>query len=309
MRRSVRIVALVILIISLLAGAGCQKAKNKTAATTAPTTAKKVTTTAATTKATTEEAKANETFGLSNYAHLPAAQQGVYDRLYDALDCMDSSASETVAEFELQVVDRVFFYSLLADHPLFFDARGGSNLYEDTGNGQRFARFDIKYIYHDGEYQARKETMRAAFEEIRQSLPKGANEVQIAKAVYDYLIKNCNYDHDYSGNSLQEAGTTASYADGALVDHKAVCSGYSRAFKLMMDWFELPCMCVSNSDHEWNIVFLEGNYYHIDVTWADTDANPGTRYFCVTDAEIYKDHDKPKIEVPECCVTLKEDLL
>ena len=308
MRQSVRIVAVIILIISLLASSGCKKAKSSTT-TAAQSSTKKVTTTAATTKAKPKAQKAEETFRLSNYAHLPAAQQGVYDRLYEALDCMDSSADESVVEFELQIVDKIFFYSLLADNPLFFDARGSSNLYEDTGNGQRFARFDIKYIYSDGEYRARKEKMQAAFEEIKQSLSKGANEVQIAKAVYDYLIKNCSYDYDYSGNSLQEAETTASYADGALVDRKAVCSGYSRAFKLMMDWFDLPCMCVSNSDHEWNIVFLEGNYYHIDVTWADTDSNPGTRYFCVTDAEIYKDHDKPKIEVPECCVTLSEDLL
>ena len=308
MRQSVRIIAAIILIIGLLAGTGCKKAKTDIS-TTAPGSTKKVTTTAATTKTKPKAKKAEETFGLSNYAHLPAAQQGVYDRLYEALDCMDSSADESVAEFELQVVDRVFFYSLLADNPAFFDARGSSNLYEDSGSGERFARFDIKYIYSDGEYQARKEKMQAAFEEIKQSLPKKANEVQIAKAVYDYLIKNCNYDYDYSGNSQQEAETTASYADGCLVDHKAVCSGYSRAFKLMMDWFDLPCMCVSNSDHEWNIVFLEGNYYHIDVTWADTDNNPGTRYFCVTDAEIYKDHDKPTIEVPECCVALSEDLL
>ena len=133
-----------------------------------------------------------------------------------------------------------------------------------------------------------------------QSAGKKADDFAKAKAAYDYLIEHCAYDYDYSGNSLQETQTTASYADGALLDHKAVCSGYSRAFKLIMDYCGIECMCVSNSDHEWNVVKLEGNYYHIDVTWADTEQNTGERYFCVTDEEIYKDHEKPAFELPEC---------
>ena len=207
---------------------------------------------------------------------------------------------ENIAEFKAEVVDRVFFYSFLADHPTCFYVRGNSNLYQDTGTGEQIARFDFKYL--DNEYEARMAKIDHVFATIKKSLPKGATGFDKAKAVYDYLIRHVAYDYDYTGNSLIESETTSSYADGALVDEKAVCSGYSRAFKMMMDRFGIPCMCVANKDHEWNIVRIEGNCYHIDVTWAGTAENSGERYFCVTDAEIYQDHDKPSYTVPECTV-------
>ena len=244
--------------------------------------------------------KEEDSFDLTNYAHLSDGEKDIYDRLFKAIDAWQPYMEEDTEEFALKAVDKVYFYSLLADHPELFYARGNSNLYEETDTGKRVARFDLKYPAGYDSYLERYEQVKAICAQIEKSAGKKADDFAKAKAAYDYLIEHCAYDYDYSGNSLQETQTTASYADGALLDHKAVCSGYSRAFKLIMDYCGIECMCVSNSDHEWNVVKLEGNYYHIDVTWADTEQNTGERYFCVTDEEIYKDHEKPAFELPEC---------
>ncbi|MBQ3431424.1 MAG: hypothetical protein IJG23_01425 [Clostridia bacterium] len=282
----------------------CARSSVREQSTTAKqTTTKQVTTKAITAKPTTTAPQVKEdTTPLLNYDHLTKGEKEVYNRLGDTIGAYEPYMEESVTEFKAEVVDRVFFYSFLADHPEYFYVRGNSNLYEYSGTGEEMARFDIKYIDSIDEYDARMAKIDGIFAKIKKSLPKGATDFDRAKAVYDYLIEHVAYDYDYTGNSLKESETTSSYADGALVDGKAVCSGYSRAFKMMMDRFGIPCMCVSNKDHEWNIVRIEGNCYHIDVTWADTAENSGERYFCVTDTEIYKDHDKPAYAVPECTV-------
>lgn len=54
-----------------------------------------------------------------------------------------------------------------------------------------------------------------------------------------------------------------------------VCEGYSRAFKLICDELDIPCILITGrgngANHMWNYVQLEdGAWYAVDVTWNDT---------------------------------------
>ena len=31
----------------------------------------------------------------------------------------------------------------------------------------------------------------------------------------------------------------------------------------------IPCICVSNEVHQWNMVYIEDKWYHVDVTYDD----------------------------------------
>lgn len=52
-----------------------------------------------------------------------------------------------------------------------------------------------------------------------------------------------------------------------------VCEGYARAFKVLCDRVDIPCVLVeglaNGGDHMWNYVQLDGNWYGVDVTWND----------------------------------------
>ena len=85
-----------------------------------------------------------------------------------------------------------------------------------------------------------------------------------------YLRSNVEYME--TGNYLQHT------AYGALVNKKAVCEGYAKAYKLLMDAMGIPCDVVINEDHAWNVVCLEGNWYLVDVTNDDTNGN-GMKFF------------------------------
>lgn len=63
-----------------------------------------------------------------------------------------------------------------------------------------------------------------------------------------------------------------------------VCEGYARAFKLVCDRLQIPCVLVSGmgnqEKHMWNYVQMENGYwYAVDVTWNDNAVS--NRYFLV----------------------------
>lgn len=91
---------------------------------------------------------------------------------------------------------------------------------------------------------------------------EGKNDLQKVIAIYDYLCSNVTYDNVSSGNLKRTA-----YA--ALVNHTAVCQGYSAAFYRLcltvgVDTRMITCSAIS---HAWNIVQLNGLYYELDATW------------------------------------------
>ncbi len=98
------------------------------------------------------------------------------------------------------------------------------------------------------------------------------------KYVHDYLVDNVTYD------SLTETDI-AHGIYGALINRFAVCDGYSKAFKYILDNIGISCVEVcgigENSSgnvesHAWNYVLIDGNWYAMDVTWDDPIINGGT---------------------------------
>lgn len=92
-------------------------------------------------------------------------------------------------------------------------------------------------------------------------------------------------------------GKYASNAYGALVTKKAVCSGYAKAFKVICDREDIPCILISGistdasgkkSEHMWNAVKMDdGKWYPVDVTWGD--GSIGVLYelmLCGTDTKL-----------------------
>lgn len=85
--------------------------------------------------------------------------------------------------------------------------------------------------------------------------------------VNEYLALNC----EYSEETLANRNIDTYDAYNVFVGKKAVCQGYALAVEELMDRLGIPCELVSSSgaDHAWNVVYLNGKWYHMDVTWND----------------------------------------
>ncbi|MGN1315482.1 MAG: transglutaminase domain-containing protein [Acutalibacteraceae bacterium] len=105
-----------------------------------------------------------------------------------------------------------------------------------------------------------------------------SNRYNFVKSVHDYLCNNIYYpdlnSSDYVGNAHD--------AYGAIVEKRAVCQGYSEAFKLICDYYKIPAVCLTGTanggGHMWNAVQMDdGNWYLLDMTW-DDQGSSGTFY-------------------------------
>lgn len=114
-------------------------------------------------------------------------------------------------------------------------------------------------------------------------------------ALHDYLVFHCTYDY---GNYLNGTIPSVSYsAYGALVNKTAVCNGYALAMADLIKHIGLSGYVVASSNHAWNLVYVDGNWYHIDTTWDDPvsntvdnnwnrEGNVRHHYFMISDEEI-----------------------
>lgn len=137
--------------------------------------------------------------------------------------------------------------------------------------------------------------------------------------VYTYLIKNCTYDDNVSSDGYGDDHPSIYDLYGAMVDRKAVCEGYSRAFDYLCSQLgvETVCICgtsdtendddvdVSSGLHMWNAVQLDGEWYWADCTWDDWDEDEDLGdvfyYLNITDDVLFADHtvDKTYDEITE----------
>lgn len=138
---------------------------------------------------------------------------------------------------------------------------------------------------------------------------KGKTDYEKELFFHDYLIARCAY-HEDTGN--WQAYTAA----GALLNGKAVCEGYSRAFQLLLNQEGIGNYLMTGSardpsgrvdGHMWNLVTIDGAPYHVDVTWDDPVGSeqlaPSHVYFNLTDQRIAANHLTFQPETPGCTET------
>ncbi|MDE6783975.1 MAG: hypothetical protein K2J26_01160 [Ruminococcus sp.] len=164
----------------------------------------------------------------------------------------------------------------------------------------------IEFEFLNGVESENLEDMRKKFSEAADkavnAVSQELDDYGKIVSVHDYLINNTIYDHDGVDSDVNGLWGTAY---GSLVDGKAVCQGYSEAFKYIMDRLGIECGIVTGTagtsdpygdggssgllSHAWNYVRLNGMYYWIDVTWDDPDDKiagmPVMHTYCLIDDE------------------------
>ncbi|MVB13126.1 hypothetical protein CAFE_38810 [Caprobacter fermentans] len=124
---------------------------------------------------------------------------------------------------------------------------------------------------------------------ILQSMPSGLGEFDREEYLFDYITKACSYDDSAVTNKNWKSYT----AYGALIDGKAVCEGYSRAMLLLGGYAGLSGVLIRGTGegvaHMWNGFKIDGNWYHVDLTWCD-NTNTVYNYFNIDDKTLKLTH-------------------
>lgn len=111
---------------------------------------------------------------------------------------------------------------------------------------------------------------------IGRVIKDGMSDYDKELAIHDTLIEWAEYDPAaISHMQTDEEDPDNDNPYGLLIHGKSICLGYSNTFQLFMDILDIECVTVygysgsENSDHAWNMVCLDGEWYCVDVTWDD----------------------------------------
>jgi len=233
--------------------------------------------------------------------------------ILDQVTTWELSISGAVGEYECLAL--LAYQSDLSMDPFsdpwavcdYFEVTGDTFEYTFTESGRYFWEFRLSdesgeffafqtriYETYESQDQTNTKTVVGKVNYIVYSLiDESMSDYTRALVLHDWLIYNANYDYTY----------TYYDAAGVLLHGTGVCDSYARAYLMLCTAAGLECMYVSGTAgdspdpeqwgaHGWNLVKLNGSWYHVDCTW-DDPGDGGSEchtYFCVDDETMAEDH-------------------
>ncbi len=161
---------------------------------------------------------------------------------------------------------------------------------------------NIIYRLSDAECETKIQALENAKIAAVASIRRSDDEYSKALKIHDHIVKNCKY---ITGEDQMFSST----AYGCLVEGKANCEGYAKAFDLLARECGLRSILVTGvtdtgENHAWNQLEVNGKWYNLDVTWDDTDIAGDVRraYFLCSDDDFGSTHtaDKENFDPFEC---------
>lgn len=234
------------------------------------------------------------------YNQMNKLEQAAYHAMLQGLLSMQ-------VEIQLPRVDAEtlynIFFRLRLDHPeIFWVIQYQYKYYKDSPN----IIFIPEYLFEKNKIKEQQSAMKARIEKLTRPALQ-LNEMDKEKYIHDFICQNITYDKlkkPYSHEII-----------GPLGHGVGVCEGIAKSVKVLCDALHIWCMiaiCGNNPDkgikyrHTWNIVKINGTYYHLDATFDNTLGHGKNiheiryDYFNLDDKAIFRDHEPLIAPAPTC---------
>lgn len=226
------------------------------------------------------------------YRQLSRREQKLYEALYNGI-----AGYQTIVHLPDTYTDKEYeriYLMVMMQEPDFFYV---DRVYELAAEMR-----DVKIYYTMTQEEAGQMRLRleSAADSVLQQLSPTQTSWQQLLTVHDVLAQRCRY-----GQSLHSDDVC-----GLMTEGWAMCEGYSKAFLYVARRAGFEAMCVpgrtgNGSDHVWNIVQIDGQYYNMDLTFDDDDCYGGSfshACFAVSDTFFSADHlpDRFSYSPPPC---------
>lgn len=232
---------------------------------------------------------------------LSAGQKRLYDTLYREM----STGGYTIKlplSFPKNSIN-ILVKLVLGDHPELINYDNCCVYFVNRGS---LSAVRLQPIFNARELRSAQMRFEEEQQRILQQIIKPkATPIQKILAIHDYLVNNVVYDEDdYLGRKSSVISHTAY---GAIVENKAVCEGIAYAFSLLAHKVGIEATVVNGiadgGDHAWNMIRINSDCYHIDVTWdIRKRANSEFKaydYYCLSDYDLQSRNWDKKI-YPAC---------
>ena len=198
--------------------------------------------------------------GLPNTAYMPVAmfRMNTFDSyILEQLKAQKDKID--VSKYELSPNDfATMYWRLLNANPDMFYVSGAYRYYMKA---DYVSSFLPEYIYEGNELTQMRSVYNSGVNAIvNYALGANTKVGQMLRA-NDYMCANYQYDLSYSIYSPE-----LFFKNG-----KGVCQAYMLVYRAVLNRLGIQNLSVTSDEinHTWNMVNLDGSWYHIDVTWND----------------------------------------
>lgn len=207
------------------------------------------------------------------YSALPSNKKEIYRKIYDALS-IRCKTIEILVDTSVLTRDELIeiVMAIYNDTPSFYYVQITSISYTVTRSGYIITP---NYLYSGEQIKKLDAQLEQGLQRFKSKyITPSMNEYEREKVIHDFLVKTITYDYEalsVMGGRVDEIYNVL----GALLKKKAVCWGIACAFKLLCDYCQIKSLVVigntipiqGDAGHAWNMVKLDGETYHVDVTW------------------------------------------
>lgn len=158
-------------------------------------------------------------------------------------------------------------------------------------NMQRLYEINLRYGFTAEELSLKKERM-AELDPFPDLDIGTMDEGQRALAAYEWLEENCEYTPDRQKNTIYSA----------LIDRQGDSEGMALAYVELCRKLDVECRIVYGQykweDHCWNIIRVQGDYYHVDPGRYDRES--AAECFMLDDTRAWQDYRWDVSAYPPC---------
>lgn len=143
-------------------------------------------------------------------------------------------------------------------------------LKETGATGSELRPLNLQFKFLNGTTSSQE---KYVLEQVKILVPQIIDVSMTAKerqlAIHQWLIDNLEYDKSFKNIDAYSALTTG----------KTVCGGYATLYSVMLAEAGIESKIVTGRNihnpsplgHAWNLVKIEGKWYHADATWGDNE--------------------------------------
>ncbi|MEE1011862.1 MAG: hypothetical protein U0L11_07505 [Acutalibacteraceae bacterium] len=259
-----------------------------------------------TTQSDSEPVKPNSSKSRFYYNMLGADEKKAYDAVSQAVLAFDDSIDTVPVILNTDDWEKVYQYFLLDNPHIDWLATRGCVFHSLSG---KVTNLTFRYVLNKSEADKRNAEVEKIAANFISGLGSNPSEFDKALAVFEYLVNSVDYD----SVTLEKHGNDNNYGMtdpddmrtvyGALKGKKVVCAGYAAAAKYLFEQMGMECIYVTGfgegEAHGWNLVKIDGAYYYMDITWADSsNTDPkldqgdsiSYEYFAMTTEQLLREH-------------------
>lgn len=148
---------------------------------------------------------------------------------------------------------------------------------------------EIKKVYNEEEIQYINDFIK---EFISKNITSDMSDYDKIKTFHDYIINNTSFDIEEANNKTKD-NTLSHTAYGLLLNHKAICGGYSDVMSIYLYLLDIPNYRIATNEHIWNLVKIGDKWLHLDLTWDDPVTSDGSNqllydYFLIDNKKLFE---------------------